>query len=140
MVLVAIGELNVQEFMCRDETTQWKRDRLAHAFASMSHPSVLNFQSAAPGEGVAAVVQLFASGTRSTHLMRKLTSSGEVKLGVWLRSLVITARRVAVVERTGTVVALQDNQRATHHPVAVARQGNGGRRQSQRRDGQLQRP
>ena len=80
--LVAIGELDVQEFMCSGDSTQWKRSRLAHAFASMSHPYVLKFQSAAPVEGVAAVVQLLASGTRSTHLMWKLRFRAEVKLGV----------------------------------------------------------
>jgi hypothetical protein len=34
---VVIGKLDMQEFMCSDEKTEWMRSRLAHAFASMSH-------------------------------------------------------------------------------------------------------
>jgi hypothetical protein len=49
--LVAIGELDVQEFIRSGDTTQWKRSRFAHAFASMSRPYVLKFQSVAPAEG-----------------------------------------------------------------------------------------
>ncbi len=40
---VVIGELDVQEFMCSDETTEWKRGRLARAFASMPHLYALIF-------------------------------------------------------------------------------------------------
>jgi hypothetical protein len=118
------------------DTTQWKRSRLAHAFASMSHPYVLKFQSAAPAEGGGGG----GAAARKWNSQYTFDVETEVKLGVWLRSLVIKATRAAVVERTVTAVALQDNHRAVHHPVAVVRPRNGGRRQSQRRNGQMQRP
>ena len=54
--LVAIGEIDVQEFMSFDETTEWKREMLARAFASLPHPYVLKFQSAVPAEGSASGV------------------------------------------------------------------------------------
>ncbi len=52
-LFVVIGELDMQEFMCSDEKTEWMCNRLARAFASMSHLYVLKFWSAVPAEGSA---------------------------------------------------------------------------------------